>query len=87
MLDELFKAVGVKDLTNISEPIINMVGNHLVIVTNSMGIMDLSDSLVCVKADKTKKIIIEGEFLECMMLNKSEVQVKGRILDVRWEKL
>jgi len=87
MLDEILKAVGVKDIAEINEPMVSAVGNHVVVVTNACGLISLADNMVEVKGNKSYKIVISGDLLECGMFNKNEIQVSGRINSVSWEKL
>ena len=87
MLDEILQAVGVKDLASINEPMVSVVGNHVLVITHSAGLISLSETKIEVKGNKSYKIVVSGDNLECGMFNKNEIQVSGRINTVSWEKL
>lgn len=79
MLDEILKTVGAKDIADIGQMFVQMVGTHVVVITNMNGLLELSSTQVVVRANKHQKFVISGENLECSELNKTEVTVKGRI--------
>ena len=87
MLDEVLNAVGVKSISEINEPIVTVVGNKMVIIVNGSGLLSLKESRVEIKGNKSYKIVVDGDCLECGMFNKNEIQIEGRILNVSWERL
>ena len=87
MLDEILKVVGVKDISDINEPIIQLVGNHAISITNACGLLVLEETRVEIRAGKSYKIIITGESLETNMISKHEISLQGRIISVAFDKL
>ena len=79
MIDEVLSAVGVKDLADIQEATVTVIGGKTVVVTNMLGILELSDTKIVFKAAKNKNIAILGEYMEVLLLNKHEITIRGRI--------
>jgi len=85
MIDEVLEAIGVKDLANIQEAIITIVGGKTVVVTNMLGVLELSDTKIVLKASKNKNVAIFGEYMEVMLLNKHEITIRGRIFTIDYK--
>lgn len=87
MLDELLSTIGGKDVLSFGEPIVQLVSNHCCIILNCNGLLELEDSFVVVKGTKNYNIRVNGENLICKTLNKNELTIVGRILNVCLESL
>ncbi|MBQ9790178.1 MAG: YabP/YqfC family sporulation protein [Clostridia bacterium] len=85
MFDELLSAVGVKDISEIGEMLVQVVGRHVVLITNMQGVLLLSENEIQVKASKHQKAIIKGDFLEVSAMNKNDITISGRIFSVEFE--
>lgn len=85
MLDDLLLAVGVKDITEISQPLVQMVSDNILYVCNMKGVRKLSDDEVVVCLSKKQNLKIMGSQLKCKMLNKNEITIQGKICSVVFE--
>ena len=86
MVDDILKAVGVKDIASIGEPIVQVVGMNTLNILNMQGVVLLENCEILLKGNKNFNIRIIGENLVCKMMNKNEATIVGRIENVSWEK-
>lgn len=84
MIDELLSAIGAKDIAEIGETMVSIVGTRLVAVSNMQGLLSLSDEEIRFKGEKGKVISVFGEFLVVKEFNKNDIVVSGRISGVKF---
>ena len=87
MIDDLLEAVGAKDIADIGEMVLELVGNKVVVISNMLGVLMLDSNEIHVKASKHQKAVIKGEMLEVREMNKNEMTIAGRIHSVHMEAL
>jgi len=86
MLSEFFDAVGISEISKIQGVRVQMVSNSIVLVSNMLGILTLEQDKIELKADKNQLLIIEGDYLEVITLNKNDISVRGRIRSVNFSR-
>ncbi len=84
MFDELLSAIGAKDIAEIGETMVAIVGSRLVAVSNMQGLLFLSDEEIRFKGEKGKVIAVLGEFLVVKEFNKNDLVISGRISCVKF---
>lgn len=64
------------------QPLIEMIGNHRVLIENHLGICEYEDRCIVV-AISIGKIIIEGDNLQIMQMTREKLVIIGKISAVR----